>query len=286
VLCPFGAICTPERAYYILGPLLAVGLLLLLAALYTFRKNKSAKPETQKQLLLANSTRQREQNEESERLLSDQDHGSVGFEISLSGVSVQVGRKIPLLPSSSTRTVLSEVTGVFPKAQLIAVMGPSGSGAYAPFSDCFSLLFSLPTYFVVPGKTTMLNVLRGSLPLSSGTVEVNGMRCKRGLKEFKGVTGMVPQDDDTVDPLFTVEEALLHSARLRLPREVTDEERKAEVDRTLTALSLQEVRERFVGTGSTGSSERGVSGGQRKRVNIGVEMVAKPSILLLDEPTR
>jgi len=47
---------------------------------------------------------------------------------------------------------------------------------------------------------------------------VNGVKCKRGLKEFRKVTGMVPQDDDTVDPTFTVEEALLHSARLRLPR--------------------------------------------------------------------
>ncbi len=96
---------------------------------------------------------------------------------------------------------------------------------------------------------------------------------------------MVPQDDDTVDPLLTVEEALNHSARLRLSNQ-TSSERHQEIEAALSVLSLQNVRHQLVGTGSTTSgSTRGVSGGQRKRVNIGIELVAKPSILLLDEPT-
>ena len=116
-------------------------------------------------------------------------------------------------------------------------------------------------------------------------MRVNGEITRKGLRAYRDVVGMVPQDDDTVDPLLTVEEALLHSARLRLPSRLSDKDRRLEVENALSLLSLQHVRGQPVGTGLGGSSTRGVSGGQRKRTNIGVELVTQPSILLLDEPT-
>lgn len=83
-------------------------------------------------------------------------------------------------------------------------------------------------------------------------------------------------------PRLTVEESLLYSARLRLPSSLPDAEKKAVVDRVIDLLGLQSCRRGMVGGRG---SVRGVSGGERRRTSVGMELVTSPSLLFLDEPT-
>ena len=81
--------------------------------------------------------------------------------------------------------------------------------------------------------------------------------------------------------IFTVEEVLKHSAHMRLPVSWSDSEKMKLVDDILVLLKLDHIRDSVIGD----ETNRGISGGERKRVNIGIELVADPSILFLDEPT-
>jgi ABC-type multidrug transport system ATPase subunit len=82
---------------------------------------------------------------------------------------------------------------------------------------------------------------------------------------------------------LTVRDVLMHAARTRLPRSISDAQKLEHVDRVLEALSLSHIQHSIVGDAESG--QRGISGGERKRVSIGIELVAQPSVLLLDEPT-
>ena len=81
--------------------------------------------------------------------------------------------------------------------------------------------------------------------------------------------------------MLTVHEALLFAARLRLPENVRDSEKIARVDDVLEKLGLNAIRNVRIGDGE----KRGISGGEMRRVSIGLELVARPDVLLLDEPT-
>ncbi|PIK50797.1 putative ATP-binding cassette sub-family G member 2 isoform X2 [Apostichopus japonicus] len=99
-------------------------------------------------------------------------------------------------------------------------------------------------------------------------------------KNFRLISGYVVQDDVIMGTL-TVRENLAFSAALRLPEEITNEERKSRVDEVVIELGLTHCADTKVGT----EFIRGVSGGERKRTNIGMELVIKPRVLFLDEPT-
>jgi len=114
--------------------------------------------------------------------------------------------------------------------------------------------------------------------MTNGITLVNGRQTT--LKKYRKVTGFVPQDD-IIFPKLTVEESLLFSARFRLPRQTQRHSHLDIVDRAVQLLGLVDVRNQLVGN----EESRGISGGQRKRVNIGLELVADPWILFLDEPT-
>ena len=93
--------------------------------------------------------------------------------------------------------------------------------------------------------------------------------------------GFVPQDDIMYRTL-SVKENILFNARTRLPVASGEEGIQEHVNIVLQQLGLVEIRHQLIGD----EENRGISGGQRKRVNIGIELAAKPSILFLDEPTR
>ena len=180
------------------------------------------------------------------------------------------------------KCVLRNVSGEFERGMLTAVMGPSGSG-----------------------KTTFLNVLCGRATYGDmlGSIRING-RAGR-VDQFRTLFGFVPQDD-IVFPDLTVRENLRFSAALRLPPHCASimatarKENgcaaqlaallccKAQVQRrhdivndVLHVLGIDHIADEVVGN----VEKRGISGGQRKRVNIGLEMVADPAVLFLDEPT-
>lgn len=121
------------------------------------------------------------------------------------------------------------------------------------------------------GKSTLIKTLAGVSRPSAGAVTVNGEPISSRLTDV----GYVPQDE-IVHPYLTVLEALRYSAKLRLPPDLSAEEVDAIVDRVLEELSLTEHANTLIGS---------LSGGQRKRAGVAVELLGRPSLLLLDEPT-
>ena len=139
---------------------------------------------------------------------------------------------------------------------LIGIMGASGSG-----------------------KTTLLNVLSGIEPPYSGSVTLNGLDVHKDVEEAKSMIGYIAQDDFLMEDL-TVFENLFFNSKLCFKNH-TDEEIKVLVDKTLNNLGLFEIKDIKVGS----PLNKKISGGQRKRLNIALELVREPSVLFVDEPT-
>jgi ABC-type multidrug transport system ATPase subunit len=159
----------------------------------------------------------------------------------------------------AAKDVLKGLTGAVVPNHVMALMGPTGSG-----------------------KTSLLNVLSGRVPAGgvlSGDVQVN--RRQRG-EDFAQRVAYVMQEE-LLFPFLSVRETFTLHARLRLPPTVLDAEKTASVDRLISELGLKNVRDAPVGR--VEGFPRGLSGGERKRCNIGVEMVRDPSAIFLDEPT-
>ncbi|CAN8257985.1 unnamed protein product [Cochlearia groenlandica] len=149
--------------------------------------------------------------------------------------------------------VLKGVTCRAKPWEILAIVGPSGAG-----------------------KSSLLEILAARLIPQTGSVLVNQRPVNRA--NFKKISGFVTQKD-TLFPLLTVEETLLFSAKLRL--KLPAEEVKSRVKLLVRELGLEAVSTARVGDDSV----RGISGGERRRVSIGVEVIHDPKVLILDEPT-
>lgn len=125
------------------------------------------------------------------------------------------------------------------------------------------------------GKSTLVNALNGMRPAVAGSVLYNHLSFYEDPEAFRGVIGYVPQED-IVHRQLTVASVLRYAAELRLPPESSSTEIEARLEAVLAELELTHRRDAVVST---------LSGGERKRVNIGVELLTRPSLLLLDEPT-
>ena len=165
--------------------------------------------------------------------------------------------KLGLQLNSTGQQVLQGVTGHCVSGTVTAVMGPSGAG-----------------------KTTFLNTLAGKATYgqTTGTVLINGVM--QNTSRFSNIIGFVPQED-IMHRELTVKEILTTYAWLRQPAGATQRQIESVVRDVIHVLDLRRVRHSVVGD----EAKRGISGGQRKRVNVGMEMVADPSVLFLDEPT-
>ncbi|KAL9236391.1 hypothetical protein vseg_011069 [Gypsophila vaccaria] len=153
------------------------------------------------------------------------------------------------------RVILKGVSGVVRPGEMLAMLGPSGSG-----------------------KTTLLTALGGRLGGNlRGTISYNGQPFSN---QTKRKTGFVTQDDVLYAHL-TVLETLIYTALLRLPNTMTKEQKIVQVEAVIVQLGLTRCKNSIIG----GPILRGVSGGERKRVSIGQEMLIDPSLLFLDEPT-
>ena len=155
------------------------------------------------------------------------------------------------------KTLLDHVSFKALPGDMIALMGPSGAG-----------------------KTTLLMTLNGYLPPSSGQVRINGEDLYTIYDALRGSIGYVPQDD-IVHPELTVFEAVKYSAQFRLPPDYSEAEIDRRVQETLNQLGLESVQNLEIGK----PEKKVLSGGQRKRVNIALELVTDPVIVFLDEPT-
>lgn len=129
------------------------------------------------------------------------------------------------------------------------------------------------------GKTTLLNVLSGIGNPSGGTIKINGLDLHTSSSDLDGIIGVIPQDDLLIEEL-TVFENLYYNAKLCF-KDKSDEEIVSLVDKTLDNLGLLERKSLKVGS----PMNKMISGGQRKRLNIALELIREPSILFVDEPT-
>ena len=129
------------------------------------------------------------------------------------------------------------------------------------------------------GKSTLLNVLNGSEIPSRGQVTVNGIDIHHHDERVEGLIGFVSQDDLLIEEL-TVFQNLYYNAKLCFDNYSEEEIVKA-VDETLLSLGLHEIKDMIVGS----PLNKKISGGQRKRLNIALELIREPAILFLDEPT-
>lgn len=129
------------------------------------------------------------------------------------------------------------------------------------------------------GKSTLLNVLNGMETPSGGSVNINGKNIHTERKDLEGVIGHVSQDDLLIEEL-TVYENLFYNAKLCFGN-LSDEEISKNCNALLASLGLSETRHLKVGS----PLEKTISGGQRKRLNISLELIREPSVLFVDEPT-
>eukprot|EP00397_Hematodinium_sp_SG-2012_P006665 GEMP01006699.1.p1 GENE.GEMP01006699.1~~GEMP01006699.1.p1 ORF type:complete len:846 (+),score=147.35 GEMP01006699.1:213-2750(+) len=180
-----------------------------------------------------------------------------GFGNTMKPVNVTF-ENISLILKSNGLKVLDNVTGELPAGSFAAVMGPSGGG-----------------------KTSFLNAISGRAyyGVVAGNISVNGQH--NAVSMFPTLVGFVPQDDIIHDTL-TVYQNLYYSAMLRLPASMSHDQKLRIIDDVLLVLELEHIKDRVVG--APGSARR-ISGGQKKRVNIGMELVIYPRILFMDEPT-
>ncbi|MEW1688750.1 FHA domain-containing protein [Streptomyces sp. NPDC091265] len=150
------------------------------------------------------------------------------------------------------KTLLDHVSFPVGEKCLLGVVGPSGAG-----------------------KSTLLNALTGLRPADEGTVLYDGRDLYHDYAELRQRIGLVPQDD-ILHAQLTVRRALGYAAELRFPQDTAKSERKGRVDEVVRELGLEQ---------RAGQQIHSLSGGQRKRVSVALELLTKPSLLFLDEPT-
>jgi ABC-type multidrug transport system ATPase subunit len=158
---------------------------------------------------------------------------------------------------AGARTLIEGISLVVRPGEIVGLMGPSGAG-----------------------KSTLLKALGGYLRPLRGAVLLNGVDLSRHYTEFRGQIGFVPQED-IIHRDLTVGEALYFAGRLRLPADYGSSEIQRRVRDVLAQLDLAGTADVLIGS-SAGS---GASGGQRRRVNLAIELLTDPPVLLLDEPT-
>lgn len=183
--------------------------------------------------------------------------------ISLDNYSLEIKKRQLFGRQSRILQILKPITAEFHPGELNAIMGPSGSG-----------------------KTSLLNSIARRLRGSFGTqYRVYGDMLYNGAvpseSVIRSVTSFVTQDDDALMPSLTVRESLRFAAGLRLPRWMSKEEKNRRAEEILLKMGLKECADNLIGN----ELIKGISGGEKRRVSIAIQILTDPKVLLLDEPT-
>jgi ABC transport system ATP-binding/permease protein len=175
----------------------------------------------------------------------DETGGHIKIELRNLGKTVELSRH-------ESRIIYEGISLTVEPCEFVAILGGSGTG-----------------------KSSLMKALMGSWPATEGEILFNGRNFYQYYGAYQSQIGYVPQDD-IVHMDLTVEEVLDYAAKLRMPDDTTAEERLNRVNEVIDTLELTARKENLVKT---------LSGGQRKRVSVGVELLTKPSLFFLDEPT-
>ncbi|KAL4888982.1 P-loop containing nucleoside triphosphate hydrolase protein [Aspergillus ambiguus] len=183
--------------------------------------------------------------------------------ISLDKYALDIRKRGVFTRGSRTLSILKPITAEFHPGELNIIMGPSGSG-----------------------KTSLLNSIARRLRSTAGTkYQVHGDMLYNGAvpseSVIRSVTSFVTQDDDALMPSLTVRESLRFAAGLRLPRWMSREEKNRRAEEILLKMGLKECADNLVGS----ELIKGISGGEKRRVTIAIQILTDPKVLLLDEPT-
>lgn len=178
-------------------------------------------------------------------------NGQLSYICARNGISVQVRDVKKQVGKHNNITICDHVSLQIAPGELVAIIGGSGAG-----------------------KSTLMNCISGYSKPSAGEVLVNEVNLYENFDMLKHIIGYVPQQDIVYDNL-TVESMLYYSAKLRLPKDVKEEELKVIVEKVIDTVELTERKDTFV---------RNLSGGQRKRASIAVELLTDPKLFFLDEP--
>ncbi|KAG0479169.1 hypothetical protein HPP92_013888 [Vanilla planifolia] len=187
--------------------------------------------------------------------------GSIPFVMKFTELtySIRTPKKLSLFPRrrSETKTLLNSISGEAREGEILAVLGASGSGK--------STLIDALANRIAKGS------LKGSIVLNNEPLE---------SKLLKVISAYVMQDD-LLYPMLTVEETLMFSAEFRLPRTLSKSKKQSRVQALIDQLGLRPAAKTIIGD----EGHRGISGGERRRVSIGIDIIHDPIILFLDEPT-
>ena len=166
--------------------------------------------------------------------------------------AVQITKDVKNRSGSGMIRLLDDVSLTIQPNEFVGMLGPSGAG-----------------------KSTLMDAMNGMRPASGGSIRINNLDLYEHLDSLKQSIGYVPQDD-IIHRELTVYRTLYYVGKLRLSRDVTKQELDQIIDEVLDVTGLTERRDVPISQ---------LSGGQRKRVSIAVELITKPSVIFLDEPT-
>lgn len=184
-----------------------------------------------------------------------------GFRIDVKDVSFSVNTG-----TQDEKILLDKINFTIYPEEMVGLMGLSGAG-----------------------KTTLLKILSGYTKPTEGKIFINGLDLYKNFDRIKNSIGYVPQDD-IIHPELTVYESLFYSIKLRLKEKISTEEINHKIYTILKELGLPVFQEKdhkndIRSTKIGDANDKGISGGQRKRINIAMELLADPEVIFLDEPT-
>lgn len=177
--------------------------------------------------------------------------GTILYKSSVSGINIEVDN-VNKFVGKNKKKILDRVSCRIESNEFVAIIGGSGAG-----------------------KTTLMNAINGFDRKMQGHIRYNGIDLHSNFSELKNMIGYVPQEDIIYENL-TLKRMLYYTARLKMPKDMSKKEIMARIAQVLQMVELSEHQNTFI---------RKLSGGQKKRASIAVELLADPSVFFLDEPT-
>lgn len=178
--------------------------------------------------------------------------GFLYYKTASHGITLAVSHLNKKISGRNQKTLLHDVNCRIESNEFVAIVGGSGAG-----------------------KTTLMNAISGFDQENTGDVYLNGLSLKANFKYLKALIGYVPQEDIIYENL-TLKRMLEYTAKLRMREDTTKEEREKQIQNVLEMVDLKDRQDTFI---------RKLSGGQKKRASIAVELLADPKLFFLDEPT-